>query len=132
MNLTSYQFPVVCVEDEANDVLVWVRHAFSDLIVKLVQVINNLHHPLHLMLILLALLGDCHILAIDELAQPGGHLHPHCNGVSEVANGGHHGICRVLVTRVANGDSTPIARARCQSENSDIMPMSPDETCIRA
>ena len=52
------------MEDEADDALVRVRHAFSDLIVKLVQVINNLHCPLHLMLVLLVLLGDCCILAI--------------------------------------------------------------------
>ena len=62
--LISYRFSIVCVEDKANDVLVRVHHEFSDLIAKLVRVVNNLHRPLHLMLVLLVLLGDHRILAI--------------------------------------------------------------------
>ena len=75
------------VEDETDDALVRVRPAFGNLIVKLVQVVDNLRRLLHLALVLIALLGDRCILAIDKLAQPGGHIPPHPDEASEVANG---------------------------------------------
>jgi len=45
------------MEDEADDALVRVRPAFGNLIVKLVEVVDNLRRLLHLALILLALIG---------------------------------------------------------------------------
>ena len=75
-----------------------VRLAPSTFIVKLVQVVDDLRCLLHLALVLLTLLSDHCILAIDKLAQLGGHILPHRDGASESVNGGHHGIRSILET----------------------------------
>jgi len=93
------------VEDETDDTLLQVRPAFGNLKVKLFQVFDSPRRLLHLTLVLLAVLGDCRILAIDELAHPGDHVPPHRDGVSEVVDGGHHGVCSILVTHIAKCDN---------------------------
>ena len=69
------------MEDETDDALVRVHPAFSNLIVKLVQVVDNLRRLLHLALVLIALLGDrC-------FSQSTNFIPPHRDEASEVTNG---------------------------------------------
>jgi hypothetical protein len=92
------------VEGGADDSLVGVRPALTNLVVKLVQVTDHPHRLLRLALAILTLLGDHRLLALDELAQPLDRLPRELDGASEVADGAHYGIRSVPVAHSAESD----------------------------
>jgi len=92
------------VEDEADDSLARVRPTFRDLVVKAVQLFDPVLCPIHFVLVLLALPGGPRILALDKLAQPGDIILPYHDRAGEGADGGHDGVCSILVGRAAEGD----------------------------
>jgi len=89
------------VEDAANDALLRVRPEPGNLVVELVQGVDHPGRLLHLTLDLQAPRGVGRVLTVDGLAQTLDRLLPHGDGLSEVADGGHHGICCILVAHGA-------------------------------
>ena len=89
------------MEDAADDALLRVRPKLGNLVVELVQGVDHPGRLLHLTLDLQAPRGVGCVLTVDALAQPLDCLLPHGDGASEVADGGHHGICRIPVAHGA-------------------------------
>lgn len=92
------------MEGGADDPLVGVCPALSNLVVELVQVVDHLRRLLYLELVRIALVGDRRTLALDELAQPLDRPASHLDGASKVVNSGHYARGSILVAHIAEGD----------------------------
>jgi len=89
------------VEDAADDALLRVRPKLGNLVVELVQGVDHPGRLLHLILDLQAPRGAGCVLTVDGLAQTLDRLIPQGNGLSEVVDGGHHGVCCIPVAHGA-------------------------------